>query len=51
MFEAQYCDYELYWFAWWTVTINLALIGLALLAAVVFVFIGVFKENDGRVLK
>jgi len=51
MFQYDYCDYELYWFAWWSVTINLILIALGLLIAVGFVFVGVFKENEGRVLK
>uniref|UniRef100_A0A914W604 Uncharacterized protein n=1 Tax=Plectus sambesii TaxID=2011161 RepID=A0A914W604_9BILA len=51
MFEPQYCDYELFWFAWWSVTLNLILIALGLLVAIGFVFVGVFKENDGRVLK
>ena len=51
MFSQHYCDWGLYWFAWWTVTLHLVLIALLILLAVVFLALGLCKQNEGRVIR
>uniref|UniRef100_A0A914YBV0 Uncharacterized protein n=1 Tax=Panagrolaimus superbus TaxID=310955 RepID=A0A914YBV0_9BILA len=38
MYEEHFCDWTLYWFSWWSVTMHLATFGL-LIVAVIFILI------------
>uniref|UniRef100_A0AC34QKK9 Uncharacterized protein n=1 Tax=Panagrolaimus sp. JU765 TaxID=591449 RepID=A0AC34QKK9_9BILA len=39
-FEETYCDYTLYWFAWWTVTMHLVVFGLMIIAVLFLLIYG-----------
>ncbi|KAL3113029.1 hypothetical protein niasHT_013494 [Heterodera trifolii] len=40
MFERHFCEHTLYWFAWWSVTIHLALFALLILLGIVVLIFG-----------
>jgi len=39
-FEDHYCDWTVYWFAWWTVTMHLIVFGLIILTILFFIIYG-----------
>ncbi len=52
LFDYHYCEWTLYWFSWWTVTLQLIFVGIILLALFALVFIGFYKDsNQGRSLR